>query len=229
MKSVALRDGLRVAYQEWGSANIGNSAKKILAIHGWLDNSNSFYLLGPHLASLGYHFVAIDQIGHGKSSHISLDSSYQFISGVAQVNEVVEKLGWEQPNILGHSLGAGIGMMFAGCFPEKVHKLILIDGMLAPLTPPADSAAKNLRRAIESDDRYAVKVAKSISEGNAASKIYPSFADAVNARLGSVATYPGSQSLSLEAARKLVGRFVGWCTCNFDTIIFFCFYWYSIC
>ena len=203
-KTFALRDGMKIAYQEWG-ANVGNS-KKILAIHGWLDNSNSFYLLGPHLASLGYHCVAIDQIGHGKSSHVSADSTYSVESFVAHINEVVVKLDWDQFHVVGHSLGAGIGMMYAGCYPEKVEKLILIDGMIAPLIPPEESAAKNLRRAIDTHERYAAKVAKTVSEGNAASKIYPSFADAVNARLKSVATYPGSQTLSLEAARMLVER-----------------------
>ena len=79
--NVEMRDGLKVAFQQWGSEH----STKILAIHGWLDNSSSFYLIGPHLATLGYHVVAIDQIGHGKSSHVSVDASYSIEAFVANV------------------------------------------------------------------------------------------------------------------------------------------------
>jgi hypothetical protein len=98
MKSFALRDGMRIAYQEWGSAQ---SAKKIVAVHGWLDNSNSFHLLGPKVAALGYHCVAIDLIGHGKSSHIGPEAIYTTPNGVAYMNEIVDNLGWASTDVLG--------------------------------------------------------------------------------------------------------------------------------
>lgn len=41
-----------------------------------------------------------------------------------------------QVNILGHSLGAGVGLLYAGTFPEKVKKLALID-MIKPMSTPA--------------------------------------------------------------------------------------------
>lgn len=59
-KNLTLLDGMRIAYQEWGNHF---SQKKILALHGWLDNSNSFKYLGPFLAENGYHVIAIDHAG----------------------------------------------------------------------------------------------------------------------------------------------------------------------
>ena len=59
-------DGMKIAFQEWGNTS---SPKKILASHGWLDNSNTHSYLGPFLGSKGYHFIAIDYCGHGRSSH----------------------------------------------------------------------------------------------------------------------------------------------------------------
>lgn len=204
MKRLALRDGMRVAYQEWGHVSSADATKRVLALHGWLDNSNTFKVLGPQLATIGYHCVAIDHIGHGKSTHIGADSTYSTPSGVAYVNQVLESLGWEKANILGHSMGAGLGMLFAGTFPEKVEKLMLIEG-LGPPTSDQDVTAKNLRRAIEAERKFRMK-AEQAGSGENTTKIYPTFEDAVQARIKSVSTYPGHQTLSVEAARLLVGR-----------------------
>ena len=203
MKKIHLRDGMRIAYQEWGNANKKLPAKKILALHGWLDNSNSFGILGPHLASLGYHFVAIDHLGHGRSSHLSPDASYSSWSGISRVDEVMEHLEWDKANVLGHSMGAGMSFLFAGCFPEKIDKLILIEG-LGPNVAAPGRAAKNLRKAIEDDKRFTKRQAQKDVGG----KIYQTFEEAVTARINSVSAYPGFQTLSVQAAKLLVGRFV---------------------
>lgn len=99
-------------------------------------------------------------------------------------------------------MGAGVSLLFAGTYPEKVEKLVLIEG-LGPVTAEPEHCAKNLRRSIEADKKFKQKAAE--AQGNT-SKIYPSFADAVEARIKSVSTYPGSQSLSYEAAKALVAR-----------------------
>lgn len=204
MKCFRLRDGMKVAYQEWGVAS--QASKRILAMHGRLDNSNTFKLVAPHLATTGYHFIAIDMIGHGKSSHLGADGTYQSSPvSVAVVNEVFENLGWDRANIVGHSMGAGIGLMFAGTFPEKVSKLVMIEG-LGPITAEPEATATNLRRTMEAERKYALKIASTTGGKSNAPRIYPTFADAVTARIRSVSTYPGTQSLSVEASRHLVGR-----------------------
>lgn len=70
-----LLDNTNIAFQEWGNTL---SPKKILATHGWLDNSNTHSYLGPYLANLGYHVVAIDYCGHGLSSHFNKGVNYLF-------------------------------------------------------------------------------------------------------------------------------------------------------
>jgi alpha-beta hydrolase superfamily lysophospholipase len=60
MGRLTLLDGVKIAYQEWGHHT---SASKVLALHGWLDNSNSFHYLGQYLGERGHHVVAIDFAG----------------------------------------------------------------------------------------------------------------------------------------------------------------------
>jgi pimeloyl-ACP methyl ester carboxylesterase len=50
-------------------------------------------------------------------------------------------------------MGAGIGGLFAGIFPDRVHKLVMIDGLGPYTTSPVDSV-ENLRRAIEARPRH---------------------------------------------------------------------------
>ena len=188
-----------LAYQQWGSHS---SAKKVLAIHGWLDNSNSFNFLGPYLAGRGYHVVAYDNIGHGYSSHETASSnSYTMAPYLGRCRDMVEALKWDKCSVVGHSLGASLTTLFAGTYPEIVEKIVLIDDFAAPMTQPAEKAAANLRRAIDLERKYNIRqLTKS------GPKSYATLQDAITARLSSVATYPGKQFLSVEAASMLVAR-----------------------
>jgi alpha-beta hydrolase superfamily lysophospholipase len=77
-RMVQLPTGLSIATKTWGDSN-ADASKRILALHGYLDNTNTFDLLGPALADEGYRFVAMDFQGHGKSSHASPDSWYNML------------------------------------------------------------------------------------------------------------------------------------------------------
>lgn len=188
-----------LAYQQWGSTT---STKKVLAIHGWLDNSNSFNYLGPYLAELGYHVVAYDNIGHGRSSHETAScNNYSIAPYVGRCRAIMDALKWEKCSIVGHSLGASLGVLFAGSHPDRVERLALIDGFSSPLSQPAERAAINLRKAIDMEVNYQVK-----QQTRNGPKQYDTFQNAISARINSVSSYPGEQSLSSMAATILVAR-----------------------
>jgi pimeloyl-ACP methyl ester carboxylesterase len=133
--------GLSLAAQEWG----GPEGVPVLASHGWLDNAGSFDLIAPELR--GAHLIALDLAGHGQSDSRSPDGSYNIWQDVGDLLEVAEQLEWSRLNLLGHSRGAVISMLFAASFPERVDKLVLIEGGV-PITGMAEDAPATLKRAL---------------------------------------------------------------------------------
>src|SRR5690606_8611851 len=77
----------------------------------------------------------------------SADSSYNLWQDVGDLLDVADALGWQKLNLLGHSRGGAIAMLFAATFPECVEKLVLIDGGL-PIPGEASEAPIELAKAI---------------------------------------------------------------------------------
>ncbi|MFK8012248.1 MAG: alpha/beta fold hydrolase [Marinicellaceae bacterium] len=128
----------------WGQGN----KKKILALHGWLDNAASFYQIAPLLAEIGYEVVAIDFAGHGHSDHRAKGHFCHFIDFVLDVQDVLKELDWKKPILLGHSMGAAMAQMYAASFPEKIKKLIMIENIGPVPYYEKGTAASNLREAL---------------------------------------------------------------------------------
>lgn len=124
-----------LAAVEWGEPG----GIPLIALHGWLDNAGTFDLLAPRLE--GCHLIALDAAGHGLSGNRSSDSGYNIWQDVADVIDVAEQLGWERFGLVGHSRGAAVAMLFAGTFPERVARLVLIEGGLPIVGESADAPA----------------------------------------------------------------------------------------
>lgn len=176
-------DGLKFAAQEWGEP--GQSP--VLALHGWLDNSASFFALAPRLK--GVHLIAIDMAGHGQSSHRPGSASYNIWEDVAEIFAIADSLGWQRFSLLGHSRGAIISMLAAGTFPQRIFKLALIEGLLPELAK-AEEAPDQLARSIQGVRSQLLKPLK----------IYPDVNVAVKAR--ELGMFP----LSNAAATALIQR-----------------------
>ncbi|MCA9779175.1 MAG: alpha/beta fold hydrolase, partial [Candidatus Eremiobacteraeota bacterium] len=109
----------------------------VLALHGWLDNAGTFDGLASHLQ--GLDLVCLDLPGHGHSYHRPAGTPYHFVDWVPEVFCAAKSLGWERFVLMGHSMGAGIASLAAGTFPERIEKLILIEG-IGPFASPDEEA-----------------------------------------------------------------------------------------
>jgi pimeloyl-ACP methyl ester carboxylesterase len=107
-------------------------------------------LLVPELADC--HVVALDAAGHGLSGNRSDDSGYNIWQDLGDILEVADALGWERFSLLGHSRGAAISTLFAGTFPDRIERLMLIEGGL-PILGEASEAPENLAKVIEATRR----------------------------------------------------------------------------
>lgn len=133
-------DGLRLAALAHGPED----ARPLLALHGWLDNAASFALLAEHLPDR--RLIALDLPGHGHSGHLPACRfvPYGFVDSVPVVLAVADALGLERFDLLGHSMGAGIGSLVAAAAPGRVDHLALIEG-LGPLPDSADTTLQRFR------------------------------------------------------------------------------------
>lgn len=150
--SVVERDftvrGRRMAARCWHDPSL----PPLLALHGWQDNAATFDRLAPLLD--GFHIVALDFAGHGWSDWRPEGMRYHTVDHVDDVLAVVEQLGWERFSLLGHSMGAGVGVLLAGALPERLQRLILIDGIGPWPAAPEESPAV-LREALLEWQGYA--------------------------------------------------------------------------
>jgi pimeloyl-ACP methyl ester carboxylesterase len=133
---------LKLTARVWGPED----APPVIACHGWLDNAASFDHLAPLLPDC--RLVALDLPGHGHSDHRPPGAVYHFLDMVSELFEVADYFGWEKFALLGHSMGAGLSTITAGTFPERITRLLLIEG-LGPLAKPAEEAPDILRESVE--------------------------------------------------------------------------------
>jgi len=124
----------------------GPTAQQVtLCLHGWLDNADSFLPLSACLNEL--NLVAIDLPGHGLSQHRSADAHYHFLDWIYDLATLIKIQGWQQVDIIGHSMGGMIGSVLAAVMPQMVRKLVLIDSM-GLVTGEAGKTTEQVRSAI---------------------------------------------------------------------------------
>jgi len=98
-------------------------------LHGWLDNANTFDRLAPLLPEL--NLVALDFAGHGLSDHRPEGVHYQTLLDMQELLSIADQLGWHQFALIGHSMGAAIASEFAATFPDRITRVVCIDGFFA--------------------------------------------------------------------------------------------------
>ena len=177
-------------FAAWGQTLAGwfkpGQGIPVIALHGWLDNANSFQPLAGHL---GNPVLALDFAGHGFSDYRPEGAATHYVDHVRDVLAVADDMQWPEFILLGHSMGAGVACLFAGTFPERVSKLVLIEGLGPPTTPGAE-APDTLRKAIA--DMQALPGKQK--------PVYGHFDDAVKARMA------GFGGLDEAASRLLCER-----------------------
>jgi pimeloyl-ACP methyl ester carboxylesterase len=108
-----------------------------------------------------WHIVAPDLRGHGESQW-SPDGAYLIPYHTLDVADLIDTLGNEQLAIVAHSFGGQVAARFAAMFPQRVHKLVLVDGLGPSAKVLADwagiGAVKRTREWIEKRRKAAARM-----------------------------------------------------------------------
>jgi pimeloyl-ACP methyl ester carboxylesterase len=130
--------GLAIHCLEWGE----RAAEPIVLVHGFLDMAHSWRAFVQHLQAtqaVPPWIVAPDCRGHGDSGWVGAGGYYHFPDYVFDLDCVIAALGARRCTLIGHSMGGTISWLYAGTFPERVAKLVLIEGIGPPGLDFADA------------------------------------------------------------------------------------------
>ena len=100
----------------------------LIFIHGALGFNRNFNSISEALKEK-HKSLLYDQRGHGKSFHAE---PYTVEQLAKDLNELLDKLSFSKPSLVGHSLGGFVALVFASLYPEKINKLVIVDSSPVP-------------------------------------------------------------------------------------------------
>jgi pimeloyl-ACP methyl ester carboxylesterase len=115
----------------WGSSD--RSAPTVLALHGITGNHLQFAYVAEALVP-NYRVIAPDLRGRGRSA--SITGPFDMDAHARDAVVLLDTLGVERAVVIGHSMGGYVATRLAWHEPERVERLVLVDGGIAAETPP---------------------------------------------------------------------------------------------
>ena len=119
---------IRMRYLDWEGRPGGSGPAPgtvVLALHGLASSCHWYDLVMPYLAGT-YRCIALEQRGHGRTDQPAKGYDWQTLA--TDVVEAMDQLGLEQAAILGHSWGGHVALSVASKYPERLSRLVMIDG-----------------------------------------------------------------------------------------------------
>jgi len=117
---------LRLHYVDWGN----ESKPLLLLIHGGRDHCRNWDWVARALRE-EWHIVAPDLRGHGDSQW-AVGGAYALIDYTLDIAQLLDVLQPFPVTIIGHSLGGSIALQYTGTYPDRVRKVVAIEGLGPP-------------------------------------------------------------------------------------------------
>lgn len=111
----------------------GEGGRPVMLVHGFTANSDEVAGVMEPLAGLGWHAVAPDLRGHGRSDRPADAGAYSLELMAGDVLALADWLGWDRFALLGHSMGGGVAQLIALDHPERLTGLILASTFHGPV------------------------------------------------------------------------------------------------
>jgi pimeloyl-ACP methyl ester carboxylesterase len=132
--------GLNYHLLQWGDAALTSPARPpLVLVHGWMDVAASFQFVVDALAAAeGFErwVIAPDWRGYGGTDAPGADS-YWFPDYLGDLDALLDTLAPGTPlDLVGHSMGGNIAMSYAGVRPQRIRRLVNLEGFGMPATEP---------------------------------------------------------------------------------------------
>lgn len=113
-------DGVEIQLAIWEGMG-----KQVLCVHGITANCRCWDVIASALSPT-HRVLAIDLRGRGRSD--KPPTGYSLEHHLRDINCVMDGMGMEKAVIMGHSLGAFLSLAFGAQYPERVDRIVLVDG-----------------------------------------------------------------------------------------------------
>ena len=128
--------GLSYHVRTWGD----DVAPLLVMLHGWMDVGASFQFLVDQLTR-DWRVVAPDWRGFGESEWCA--DGYWFADYVADLDHLLSHFTPGEPaRVVGHSLGGNVACIYAGVRPERVSRVVSLEGFGIPAEAPEHAPDK---------------------------------------------------------------------------------------
>jgi pimeloyl-ACP methyl ester carboxylesterase len=142
---IAVR-GLRYHVNLWGEPARATTDRPLLVLmHGWMDVGASFQFVVDAMHD-GRPIAAADWRGFGRTAAPPLTDSYWFADYLGDLDGLLDALSPGAPvDLAGHSMGGNVVMTYAAARPERIRRLVNMEGFGLPEAKP-EQAPERLRQ-----------------------------------------------------------------------------------
>lgn len=121
-------NGVKLHYLDYGFED----RRPMLCVHGAAAHAHWFDFVASAFTPT-HHVRALDLRGHGDSEWAPMHT-YDFKHFAADLNAVVEALDLRDFDLIGHSMGGMVSLVYASTYPGRLGRLIIVDTiMLMPM------------------------------------------------------------------------------------------------
>ncbi len=135
--------GCQYHVRQWGATAPGTTP--LVLAHGWMDVAASYQFMVDALSEAFVQqrsIIAFDWRGYGLTESPATDS-YWFPDYLADLDALLDTLYPGQTiDLVGHSMGGNVVMMYAGARPERIRRLVNIEGFGMPATRPTQAPGR---------------------------------------------------------------------------------------
>jgi len=113
----------------------------LVMVHGWMDVAASYQFVVDAFAQ-DHYVIAPDWRGYGLTQCPNADN-YWFPDYMADLDFLLDHYAPDRVvNLVGHSMGGNVVMMYAGVRPERIRRLVNLEGFGMPATRPEQAPAR---------------------------------------------------------------------------------------